>query len=293
MNEETAQPAEEAPVADLQADTGAQPAVEESADTQEGVSDPLADLLEEALGTEEAPDVIDVEYEGKTYKLPPELKDAVLRQSDYTRKTMDLADQRKAIEAEARQLADANAITKEEIGAAVQYQMVQEKMQALLSTDVSDLSPEDVTALRLDFSDLEKQASQWANALQLISEKRQQSTSQQMQQARDAAIKEAARTIPNFTVERRQALEQFAVENGAAAEEVANLTDPKIYKLLHLADIGQRFINSQGKARKVEAAQAVKPVSEVGGGKSASSKDPDRMTPEEYHQHRLKQRAGK
>src|SRR5690349_6465638 len=47
-----------------------------------------------------APEEVEVEYEGKTYCLPVELKDALLRQADYTRKTQDVAKARKALEAE-------------------------------------------------------------------------------------------------------------------------------------------------------------------------------------------------
>lgn len=295
MDTEGLEPAVETPETDLT------PTIEEAApeteiveDATEEENDELAKLLREATGTEEtdSPEVVDVEYEGKTYKLPPELKDAVLRQSDYTKKTQEVAEQRRAIEAEAKQLAEANAITKEEIGAAVQYQMIQEKMQALINTDISDLSPEDITSLRLDYSDLEKQASHWANVLEGIAVKRQESASQQIQQARDAALKEAARIIPNFTEERRQALEQFAVSQGATEKEVASLTDPNVYKILHLADIGQRFIASQSKAKSVAKAQEAAPVPEVGGKKATARKDPEKMSAEEYHAMRLKQRMG-
>jgi hypothetical protein len=48
----------------------------------------------------DAPDEVEVEYEGKTYCLPPELRDALLRQADYTRKTQEVAQARKALEAE-------------------------------------------------------------------------------------------------------------------------------------------------------------------------------------------------
>jgi hypothetical protein len=48
----------------------------------------------------EMPDEVEVTYNGKTYSLPPELRDALLRQADYTRKTQDLAGQRRAFEAE-------------------------------------------------------------------------------------------------------------------------------------------------------------------------------------------------
>src|SRR4051812_16462419 len=45
------------------------------------------------------PEEIEVQYGGKSYLLPPELKDALLRQADYTRKTQEVAQARKALEA--------------------------------------------------------------------------------------------------------------------------------------------------------------------------------------------------
>src|ERR1700761_7141568 len=48
----------------------------------------------------ETPDEVEGTYNGKTYSLPPELRHALLRQADYTRKTQELAGQRRAFEAE-------------------------------------------------------------------------------------------------------------------------------------------------------------------------------------------------
>lgn len=42
-------------------------------------------------------DSVEVEYEGKTHRVPKELKDAVLRQSDYTKKTTELAQERQVL----------------------------------------------------------------------------------------------------------------------------------------------------------------------------------------------------
>lgn len=46
--------------------------------------------------------LIDVEVDGKTYKVQSEAKDGYLRQSDYTRKTQEVAEQRRALEQFAR-----------------------------------------------------------------------------------------------------------------------------------------------------------------------------------------------
>jgi len=45
-----------------------------------------------------APTFEEVEYEGETYQVPPKLKEAIIRQSDYTKKTQEVADQRRTME---------------------------------------------------------------------------------------------------------------------------------------------------------------------------------------------------
>jgi hypothetical protein len=62
-------------------------------------------------------DTEEIEYEGKTFKGPKGLRDAILRQADYTRKTQEVAEQRKALEArhaETAQQAEARARTFEQ-----------------------------------------------------------------------------------------------------------------------------------------------------------------------------------
>ena len=39
----------------------------------------------------------EVEYEGKTYKVPKELKGALMKNADYTQKTQEVAEQRKSV----------------------------------------------------------------------------------------------------------------------------------------------------------------------------------------------------
>lgn len=52
----------------------------------------------EAEAEPTAPNFEEVEYEGETYQVPPKLKEAIIRQSDYTKKTQEVADQRRTME---------------------------------------------------------------------------------------------------------------------------------------------------------------------------------------------------
>ena len=68
--------------------------VSESHDDQSEESD-----IEGAATDEAESEVEDVDWEGKKYAVPKELKDALMRQSDYTRKTQEIAETRRALEA--------------------------------------------------------------------------------------------------------------------------------------------------------------------------------------------------
>lgn len=81
---------------------------EQPVDTEiETQPEPKAEEAEQSVDAEPADDTVEVEVDGKPVKLTKaELAEAVkgqMRQSDYTKKTMELAEQRKATAAEAEQ----------------------------------------------------------------------------------------------------------------------------------------------------------------------------------------------
>src|SRR4051812_34876614 len=71
---------------------------------EKGISEPDADGNVEGG---EAPDTFEVELDGQVHTLPAALKGAFLRQADYTRKTQELAEHRRALEADRQAVAQA------------------------------------------------------------------------------------------------------------------------------------------------------------------------------------------
>jgi hypothetical protein len=67
--------------------------------TIENVASAAKDTLLRDDQTSEEPEQVEVEYDGKTYLLPLELKDALLRQADYTRKAQEVAESRRRLQA--------------------------------------------------------------------------------------------------------------------------------------------------------------------------------------------------
>src|SRR3954468_9858746 len=60
-------------------------------------------------------DLEDIELEGKQYRVPKDLKDGYLRQADYTRKTQEVAEQRKAVEEREKAFQDQARLHQEHI----------------------------------------------------------------------------------------------------------------------------------------------------------------------------------
>ncbi len=92
----TEEPVEEAPV---DAPESAVEAREEEISDEEGVDQGSEDEdADEAIQDDSGITLEEVEYDGVVYEVPATLKDALLRQSDYTQKTQGLAEQRQEVD---------------------------------------------------------------------------------------------------------------------------------------------------------------------------------------------------
>lgn len=299
MTDETAaNPAGEATPAPVVQEPAAQEAQAPAEGDEDTISDDLDDLVKEGLGDESLEEeLVDVEYEGKTHKVPAALKDALLRQADYTRKTTEVAEQRKAIEAVQK---DVEVVRNLSVGtqeAMSQAKALDLQIKALESMSIDGMPESTVLHFQRQLLTLQAEKNTVSDDIkQLIAADRQrieterQQASEENAKARREAIAAAAKEIPNFDDKRRTYLESLAVELGLDETEVKQITNKAAYKIMHLADIGQKLLDRQRATKKVENAQAASPVPEV-GGKSQAAKDPDRMTTEEWVKWREKQVA--
>jgi len=291
LQEPAANPADaETPVvpADAEANT---PAVGDTETIETKAEESELDELNKLAGldsSEAEAEAVEVEYEGKQYKLPPELKDAVLRQADYTRKTMELAETRKSIEAKQAEFEQQANRSQEEFHAHVtltqlnatigQYEQI--NWQEWMQTDLPA-----ALAAKEERDQLVRQRDQIGFALNQHMATKNQQQSDEVATLRRQAFETVAKEIPAFTNTRRTELETtLETAFGAPKGIGAKITDPWEYKVLHYADIGRKFVERQREAAK--AAKAVKPATMVGGSATAGTKSPDDMTPEEWAKHR-------
>jgi hypothetical protein len=274
-------------VAEIAADEGPgafedTPAPEEF-DGLEGVADA------EGAEPEGGGELEDIEHEGKTYQVPKALKGAFLMQADYTRKTQELAAERRAVE-------EGRAIDAETLNLRASLVAIEEKIAACGALDwdrVSREDPEGAEQLQAHIAELAAAHAALSENLGQVETYR----SQAQQEARLAQLHqghaELSRDLPGWSPELAQRLARFAAtEFGASAREIAEIDDPRMVKLLHAAYVGANAgAMSRGAQRHAEA-QASRPAATV-DGRASAGKSPNRMSTDEWMRHRNKQlRAG-
>jgi hypothetical protein len=212
------------------------------------------------------PELVDVEYEGKVHKLPPELKDALLRTADYTRKTQEVAEQRKAIEAQKAEVDRAYQTSQDVIEARAIIHNVDSQLKQYEGVNWQQLENEDPMAAMShwrNYQQLKEQRGQVAQYLDKtqadMSEKLAQETEKRLRETRAFAEKE----IPGWTPDVDVKIVSFAEKDlGFTREQLRTSLSPAVYKTLHLAMIGAEAIKRTTTPPKQQQ-QAPQPLTKV------------------------------
>lgn len=214
-------------------------------------------------------DTEEVDYEGAKYKVPKPLKDAILRQADYTRKTQEVAATRQDLEqrqqAFAQQVQTHQAVTLE-IG---QYQALTAQIAQYDPTAIANLAAEDPGAA-LQYS-MQRQAlvEQQAALGRNITQKQQQALEQQRNataRQQQETFAQLQRDIPGFTSETVSQIEKFGAETyGYSQADFEQVADARHVKVLHDAMKWRAHEQQQRKTAKVVQAQKTAPVQTVRG----------------------------
>lgn len=236
----------------------------------------LADTVEEEFE--------EIEREGKKAKVPKWLKPELLMQQDYTRKTMELAEQRRAVEQAKAQVEQAHAMTTEERRAYAKLESLTDTVTQYEQVDWDALEasdPQEAARHWRTYQTALNQRQQTVSTLQQHEFAKTQRAQQESAKRREEFEARAAKDVPNWSPTRRQELESFATQYGYTPDALAANARVEDYQLLHYAHEGFKFIQRQRAAAKAAAQSAVKPAPEVGGTAAAGS-DPSRMSMDQY-----------
>ena len=270
-------------IQDSEQTQGTTPAASESREANQPDQDLDAGLLDEQQTDDEIEDELDgVKVRGKK-DLIEKIKSERLMQADYTRKTQEVAEQRKTIEAQreevVKQVQMAQAFA-EELGAAKAIDMRLAQFQQVNWDQLEQSDPVQAMRLQREMRDLQTARGQIAQSIAAKHQARtlaeQQEIAKQVQEG-EAVL---AREIKGWGPEKASEVRSFATSLGFTAAQVSGITDPRLVKVLHDAMTLQK-LRETAKQRQKPAPQEA-PVTRISAPKAAANRDPDRMSTNDW-----------
>jgi len=265
----------------------------------------LSAEIDEETGVEEnlesqAPaseEIEEVEHEGKKYKIPKPLKGALLMQADYTRKTQEVAEQRRALEERQKALGEEQKTHAEHLSDIARVVAFNDAIARFEQADWAKIraeNPQLYNDLWFEYGQAKEQRDRAVVALQQKVQER--SSKAQLEQARriEEARAALARDIRDWSPELAGKLNQFAMEAGFTADELRQVTDPRVIKLLHAAWAGHQLQLKSAAATKAANSEAAKPLPTVSGNTPAEKGLSDKLSVDEWMKRRnaqVKRRA--
>lgn len=244
------------------------------------VEQEVEDSNDEPESGEEVDDSEEVEHEGKKYRIPKELKSALMMQSDYTRKTQEVANERRQIEQHAQRIEQEAQAHREDIVDYAKYVAVEDRLQQFGQVNWTQLSDDDpVTAQKLwiEYTQLKDTRNQLGSNLSYRQQQRdfekQQKSAKHLEEGRAVL----AREIKDWSPQLASALADFARSDGWSESEITNITAAQV-KSLHRSYVGSQILKKQAPK---QAPTPAMPVTKVGGTASVK-KSPSSMTDKEF-----------
>lgn len=246
---------------------------------------------EDADETDEAEEIEEIEFDGKKYQVPAELKDAFLRQADYTRKTQEVAEQRKQAEQYFANLQEKEQIIARNIEQISAIKQIDAQLQQIQQVDLIALSEQDPARAQQVYlyqQQLKDARNEQFRILQQSEAERLERNNQSYEKELVENYKILERDIPNWSPELAAKLADFGVNSlGFTAEEISQVSDARLIKLLYKAYNNDQML-SRAKRKKTEK-QTIKPVSKVSKAKSSVSKLNDKSSIDAWMKARNKQ----
>lgn len=224
---------------------------------------PLEDLQAEPSPYE---DLEEVQHNGETFTIPRALKPALMMQADYTRKTQELAQARRAWEAEREQQAQALHANFAERSRLVAIDDSLEQLETLDWQALEAADPHRAQALWAQYHELAQARD--AVAADLEHQGRQEALEAQHDHAMRVqdGLDVLAREIDGWSPQLAGKLMEFGqCELGFTPEEMAQAMDPRLIKLLHRAYDGATRLHQHQRAQDLARAQKTSPAMTLRG----------------------------
>ena len=232
-----------------------EPEVIENAST-EAQPEALAPEQPESEGDEEEGQIEteEVEFNGKVYAVPKELAPNLMMQSDYTRKTQEVAELRKETEAERASWRQQAQIREALFEEKAELHQIDKRLNAYRNTNWQQWQVQDPNGYQAAMAEY-TQLRDYKEGLNGRIQGREAELASQFEQSTVARLNKAVEALSKpdpklgwdgkFDTPKREQLASFGKELGFSEEELAGTDHPLMIKTLQLAKIGYEALKKQ------------------------------------------------
>lgn len=249
------------------------PAPAELVPTPEVTAEP--ELGEQPEGQATPDDLEEAEYEGRKHHVPKGWKDALLRHGDYTRKTQEAAELRRAVEAEKAQVAEqAQTFQRhaKEVGQIYGLNAQIEPYEKLGPEGwqrYSQNNPVEAQSAWFQYQALKDQREALVRTVTAQEQKWHVEAQREHAKRVEEGRKAIAAKIPGWNDDLGSKLKEHALSRGFTAQQWESVTDPLAVEVLHDAYLYRQLLARQRTAQATP--QPVPQQPPVGGQRSPAT----------------------
>jgi hypothetical protein len=238
-----------------------------------GIEQPTS---EEAVTAPED-DFEEFEWDGKPIRGPKGLKDGVLRQADYTKKTQEVASKAKALESREAEINQRAEATEAELDARAGLRSITSEIERLKEYDYAAYQrhhredPMAANELWTYKQDLASRKSEFDGVLSKAKEERTAKAQQEIAKRWQETGAYAKEKIPGWSQETAKKVLDYAEKEGVPADFLERNMSPTLMRIMHRAMIGEQTLNTPLAANPTPKPQPLRVVN----GKSSPTNSGD------------------
>ena len=244
----------------------------------------------EGEGADEAPDHFELEHEGQVYQLPRAIEGLIGRPHELDRREQ-------ALHAHARRVQDRHAAAEAahaNLADRVQLSMLDHQLELYESADWESLAAEDpqhAEALWARYQETRSFRDEYADAVAHHEDQNRLAAERAHAAQLEAAGRELSQQIEGWSPQVAHKLVEYAQAFGVTLDELREVADPRLWRILHRAYAGDAAAQRETAARNAAQSQAVRPAARVSGGAPSPSGVRDELATREWMRRRNDQVA--
>jgi hypothetical protein len=266
-------------------------------DIEDAVLADAGDLarLEELSPEGDEVELVEIEHDGRLYQVPAALKGAFLMNADYTRKTQELAEQRRQLEAARRTWEAQSGGAREMMRDEMRLAQIDETLAEFETVDwelYAEQDPEAARSLWAQFQSLAEGRERLAFMVERRGAEQQSRAERELAERLAETGRVLSQEIDGWSPEVAMKLVEYAQAFGVTLEEMREVADPRLWRILHRAHQGEEQARRDATARTVEQTQAVRPALQVSGAAAGGGGVRDELGTAEWMKRRNAQMGG-